>query len=189
MLKRLRFIVVSVLCAGALALLGPARLDMPAAQELGASPAVAREPDTGASGLPIPRFVSLKSDRVNVRRGPSKEHQVAWVFSRKGLPVEVVAEYDNWRRVRDSEGEEGWVFHSLLAGERTALVAPWRTGKRVSLHDRPGGEGEEVAVGETGVRGRVIACDGEWCEFAAAGYRGWLEQTQLWGVYPGETIE
>src|SRR6188508_2081233 len=77
------------------------------------------------TGLPVPRYVSLKTDRVNLREGPSKDHRTAWVFQRAGLPVEIVAEYEIWRRIRDSEGTEGWVLHSLLSGRRTALVAPW----------------------------------------------------------------
>jgi SH3-like domain-containing protein len=76
-----------------------------------------------SSGLPVPRFVSLKSDRVHVRGGPSRDHDIAWLFTRAGLPVEVTAEYDNWRRIRDWEGAEGWVYHTLLSGKRTALVA------------------------------------------------------------------
>ena len=83
------------------------------------------QPPQGESGLPIPRFVSLKSDRVNVRKGPSTDQAIVWVFNRAGLPVEVIAESENWRRVRDSEGADGWVFHSLLSGRRTVLVEPW----------------------------------------------------------------
>ncbi|MGY2931450.1 SH3-like domain-containing protein [Bradyrhizobium sp. GM6.1] len=75
-----------------------------------------------ASGLPVPRYVSLKSDHVNVRAGPTKDNDVAWVYTRSGLPVEITAEFENWRRVRDSEGAEGWVYHSLLSGRRTAVV-------------------------------------------------------------------
>jgi SH3-like domain-containing protein len=75
------------------------------------------------SGLPVPRFVSLKPDRVTVRGGPTRDHEIAFVFTRSGLPVEITAESDNWRRIRDWEGAEGWVYHSLLSGRRTALVA------------------------------------------------------------------
>ena len=88
-----------------------------------ARPAHAAEQAGTASGLPVPRFVSLKSDKVNVRAGPTKDHDVAWVYSRAALPVEVTAEFENWRRIRDWEGAEGWVYHSLLSGRRTALVA------------------------------------------------------------------
>ncbi len=81
------------------------------------------------SGLPIPRYVSLKSDHVNVRAGPTKDNDVAWVYTRSGLPVEITAEFENWRRVRDSEGAEGWVYHSLLSGRRTAVVTMKKQGR------------------------------------------------------------
>src|SRR6185295_2498402 len=92
---------------------------------LGAIPGVghaAKDSAMATSGLPIPRYVSLKSDHVNVRAGPTKDNDVAWVYTRAGLPVEITAEFENWRRVRDSEGAEGWVYHSLLSGRRTAVV-------------------------------------------------------------------
>jgi len=163
-------------------------LTVPVAQEQSVAAAQATAPPKG-TGRPIPRFVSLKADEVNVRRGPSQSHQVAWVFSKKGLPVEVIAEYEHWRRVRDSEGEEGWVFHSLLTGIRTGLVAPWRKSQRVTLYDGPGGDGTAIAVVEAGVLGRVLVCNGSWCEFTTSGYKGWIKQDQIWGVYPGEKIE
>src|SRR3954470_16731832 len=82
----------------------------------------AKDAAVSSSGLPVPRYVSLKSDHVNVRAGPTKDNDVAWVYTRAGLPVEITAEFENWRRVRDSEGAEGWVYHSLLSGRRTAVV-------------------------------------------------------------------
>src|SRR5262249_12035580 len=90
-------------------------------------------------GLPIPRFVSLKAGRVNVRAGPTKDHDVAWVYTRSGLPVEVTAEFENWRRIRDWEGAEGWVYHSMLSGKRTAIVSAATKVKDdfVSLHQPP----------------------------------------------------
>src|SRR5688572_779143 len=100
---------IGLILAASMAALAPAR-------------AAAEAPHGPASGLQVPRFVSLKSDRVNVRGGPTKDHDVAWVFTRSGLPVEITAEFDNWRRIRDSEGSEGWVYHSLLSGRRTAVV-------------------------------------------------------------------
>jgi SH3-like domain-containing protein len=89
-----------------------------------ASPAgAAGEASTGkVTGLPVPRYVSLKTDRVNLREGPSKDHRTAWVFQRAGLPVEIVAEFETWRRIRDAEGTEGWVLHSLLSGRRIPPV-------------------------------------------------------------------
>jgi SH3-like domain-containing protein len=141
------------------------------------------------SGLPLPRFVSLKAERVNVRRGPSSDHDVAWVFQRKGLPVEIVAEFENWRRIRDSDGAEGWVYQSMLSGRRTALVAPWRKDDVIPLYSGPKTSEGLIAKVKPGVVGTVEKCDGEWCDISAGGYDGWVEQPMLWGVYPGEEID
>lgn len=143
----------------------------------------------GPSGLPIPRFVSLKAEKVNVRRGPSSDHPVAWVFQRKGLPVEIVAEFENWRRVRDSDGEEGWILQNMLAGKRTAEIAPWKQGLNVPLMSGPKTGSGIVAQMGSGVVAEVGTCDGEWCELIAGGYDGFVQQTQLWGVYPGEKVD
>jgi len=143
----------------------------------------------GPSGLPIPRFVSLKAEKVNVRRGPSSDHPVAWVFQRKGLPVEIVAEFETWRRVRDSDGEEGWILQNMLAGKRTAVIAPWKQGQNVPLLSGPGKSSGLVAEVNSGVVADVEGCDGQWCELSAGGYDGYVEQTQLWGVYPGEKVD
>lgn len=141
------------------------------------------------SGLPLPRFVSLKSDKINVRRGPSSDHPVAWVFQRKGLPVEIIAEFENWRRIRDSDGAEGWVYQSMLSGKRTAVVAPWRRNGTVAMHSGPAEADGIVARANAGVVATVDRCSGKWCSISAAGYTGWVEQPMLWGVYPGEDIE
>ena len=138
----------------------------------------------------MPRFVSLKSNRVNVRKGPSTDHPVAWVFSRAGLPVEVVAEFEHWRRVRDSEGTEGWVFHSLLSGRRTALVMPWvKQTRQVPLYKKQSQGAGVAARLESGVLGNVLECDGSWCELTTNGVSGWIEQERLWGVYRGERVD
>ena len=101
------------------------------------------------SGLPVPRYVSLKSDHVNVRAGPTKDNDVAWVYTRSGLPVEITAEFENWRRVRDSEGAEGWVYHSLLSGRRTAVVTMKSKDELAPLYDRadPDQRGRRAAAG------------------------------------------
>lgn len=142
----------------------------------------------GPSGLPVPRFVSLKAEKVNVRRGPSSDHPVAWVFQRKGLPVEIVAEFENWRRIRDSEGEEGWILQSMLAGKRTTVVAPWRGQQLTQLHSAPNRASSVYAQLAAGAMGEVSNCSGKWCEISAGGYEGFVEQDMLWGVYPGETV-
>lgn len=143
---------------------------------------------TGPSGLPLPRFVSLKADRVNVRVGPSQEHRVSWTFARAGLPVEIVAESGNWRRIRDSEGDEGWVFHSLLSGRRTGMVAPWSQEDTLALRRRAGADAGLVALVEPGVLVDIIDCDGRWCRVSVDRIDGWINQEQLWGVYPREVV-
>ncbi|QXX76014.1 hypothetical protein MHY1_02848 [Methylovirgula sp. HY1] len=141
------------------------------------------------SGLPVPRFVSLKADRVNLREGPSRDHRVTWVFQRAGLPVEVTAEFDVWRKVRDSEGTEGWVLHSLLSGRRTALVAPWKKGDIFTLRARPVADATPVARLQAEVIAGIKSCDGKWCHVYGSGFDGYIRQTSLWGVYPNEKIE
>ncbi len=146
---------------------------------------------TGAqSGLPVPRFVSLKSDRVNVRAGPTKDHEVTWVFTRAGLPVEITAEYENWRRIRDWEGAEGWVYHSLLSGRRTAFISKTKAASDlVALHETADPASSVKAKLEPGVLGSVKRCSGAWCRVTGENFDGWVEQERLWGVYPNEKIE
>ncbi len=139
--------------------------------------------------LKLPRFVSLKSDRVNVRRGPSSDHAIAWVYNRKKLPVEIIAEFEHWRRIRGSDGTEGWVYQSLLSGHRTAIVAPWIKGKTVPMLHDPESQASVVALLGPGVIGDVESCSGTWCRLNVEGHEGWIDQAMLWGVYPGEHVE
>jgi SH3-like domain-containing protein len=156
---------------------------------VGCGTAVAAEGNS-TSGLPIPRFVSLKSDKVNVRAGPTKDHDVAWVYNRAALPVEVTAEFENWRRIRDWEGAEGWVYHSLLSGKRTALVSPQSRGKELlDLRDKPDATGTVIARLQHGVLASVKRCKESWCRLVGEGFDGWIEQPRLWGVYPGEQVQ
>jgi SH3-like domain-containing protein len=145
----------------------------------------------GASGLPLPRFVSLKSGRVNSRIGPGVNYPVDWMYMKSGLPMEIIQEYDNWRRVRDPDGSEGWINQSLLSGKRTAIAAPWQRGKAatIDLLSEPREGGRKVAVLEPGVVGTIKQCTGEWCQMTFDGHTGWLNQTLVWGAYPGETIK
>lgn len=144
---------------------------------------------TGQTGYPVPRFVSLKSDRVNVRVGPSREHDIAWTYVKSGLPVEIIQEFDNWRRIRDWEGKEGWVFHSLLSGRRTALVTPWEKSNRTPLRQRSKSDAIIVAELEPFVLADVKECSGGWCKVQGEKFEGWLDQTRLFGVYPDELFE
>jgi len=145
--------------------------------------------DTTPSGLPVPRFVSLKVDRVNVRGGPDKDHDVSWIYTRVGWPVEITAEFENWRRIRDSEGSEGWVYHSLLSGKRMAAVQLKSKTDLAPLHAKPDAESAVLARLQSGVLGSVKHCNGSWCRLTGDGFDGWIEQQRLWGVYPDEKVE
>lgn len=145
--------------------------------------------NSSVSSLPIPRYVSLKSDRVNLREGPSKDHRTVWIFQRAGLPVEITAEFEIWRKVRDSEGAEGWVLHSLLSGRRTALVAPWKKGSESILYRRASLTAAPVAKLQSNVIASVKSCDGTWCHVSGYGFDGYIQQSDLWGVYPNEKID
>lgn len=154
------------------------------------APALAASDQGEGSGLPVPRFVSLKSDHVNVRAGPNKDHDVAWVYTRPGLPVEITAEFENWRRIRDRDGTEGWVYHSLLSGKRTAYVAKLKSRSDFApLRESADANSALQATLEPGVLGTVKRCDGRWCRFSGSGFDGFIEQDRLWGVYPNEKIE
>ena len=159
-----------------------------AAIEVAPVPSAAQQAGS-ATGLQLPRFASLKTDRVNLREGPSKDHATKWVFQRAGLPVEITAEFETWRKVRDSEGAEGWVLHSLLSGRRTALVAPWKHGQDFKLFARPNDTSQVAATLQAGVLGNIRSCDGQWCRIDGDGFDGYIQQTDLWGVYPGDRVD
>jgi SH3-like domain-containing protein len=142
-----------------------------------------------ASGLPLPRFVSLKADKVNMHIGPSKSHEVKWLYQRAGLPVEITAEFENWRKIRDADGTEGWIYHSLLSGRRTGLVISKTKDALIAIHDDPDKEAAVTAHLEPGVHGTVKRCKDGWCQIAGRGFEGWIPQVHLWGVYPNEKVD
>ena len=142
----------------------------------------------GPSGLAVPRFVSLKTEKVNVRKGPSSDLAVAWVYQAKGLPVEITAEFETWRRIRDADGAEGWILQNMLTGKRTAVVAPSRKGSFINLMSSASIESAPLARLASGVQGEIKSCDGTWCRVVASGYDGYLDQNMLWGAYPGEVV-
>lgn len=158
---------------------------VPAPEEspAGGEAATSRGPVTS---LPLPRFVSMRADMANARRGPSFDQRVDWEFVRRGEPLEVTAEYGQWRRVRDAEGYGGWVHHTLLSGQRTGLV---RGDAALPLRAGPDEATAVRAMAEPGVIARLEACRGAWCEIAVGGLSGWLPRAALWGVGPDETIE
>jgi len=151
--------------------------------------APARAGNDPTSSLPVPRFVSLKTDRVNVRGGPEKDHDVTFIYTRIGWPVEITAEFENWRRIRDSDGSEGWVYHSMLSGKRMAVVRLKASADLAPLHAKPDAQSTVTARLQSGVLGTVKQCTGTWCRVAGEGFDGWLEQSRLWGVYPDEKID
>jgi len=165
-----------------------------------ATPALAETPPSAqapaaarGSGLPVPRYVSLKSDRVNLRQGPGTDYPAAWVFRRAGMPVEVIQEFETWRKVRDADGTTGWVLGSLLSGRRTALVLPWEVKPgaalpQIAIRSSRSAGSPAVAMIEAGVVANVLSCDGSWCNVDVADYTGFVEQKSLWGVYENETV-
>lgn len=143
--------------------------------------------ETGAdSGLPVPRFVSLAADKVNARTGPGSRYPIAWQYQRRNLPVEVVAEYEYWRRVRDHDGTEAWVHKNLTSGKRYALV----DGIVRPLLARADPASDVLLTAEPGVQVRLRKCPNPaWCQVEIAGEKGWMERRHLWGLYPYEVFD
>ena len=148
----------------------------------------ARVPATAADedvGLKVPRFVSLHSDKVNLRTGPGRQYPIEWVLTRKDMPVEIVAQFEHWRRIRDWEGTEGWVQEHMVAGRRTAIVAK---GAERPLHQEPDPASAVVARAAPGVVAHLLECRGPWCRIETDNLSGWMRRSDLWGVYPDETV-
>ncbi len=143
------------------------------------------EPGPQRTGLPLPRFASLASNKVNVRRGPGKIYPVDWVFVRKGMPVEITAEWELWRKIRDLDGTTGWVHKSMLGGQRNGMIL----GEIRTLYRRADPASGALARAEAGVIGKIITCHGEWCRLDLGQARGWLPRTEFWGVYPSEELD
>jgi SH3-like domain-containing protein len=141
------------------------------------------------TGLPVPRYVSLKASEVNSRVGPGSEYRIDWVFRRAGLPVEVLDEFESWRQIRDSDGGTGWVAAALLSARRTAAVAPWVKERTSFPLMASKGSSSETARVEPGAIVDIQDCDGETCEVYAGNQKGWIAQKNLWGVYPGEPVK
>ena len=148
------------------------------------------EPVLAKKDVVFPHFAALKADEVHVRKGPGRQYDIVWTYRSLGLPVEVTASHEHWRRVRDSSGAEGWVYFRLLTALRMALISPWKKQKRTtSLRKKPGVGAPVVVRLEPGVKVLVKSCTGSWCLVSVGGFKGWIEQTSLWGVYPGEVVQ
>lgn len=142
--------------------------------------------DAGATekALPLPRFVSLREDEVNLRAGPGERYPIDWVLTRKGMPVEILQEFDVWRKIRDAQGSEGWVHQRMVSGLRTVSI----TGAVHTLHANPDPTSPAVARAEPGVIARLLECHGDWCRIEAKAIKGWTRRADLWGVYADETV-
>ena len=151
------------------------------AQEQPAEAASEVGPETN---LPLPRYVSLHASRVRARRGPGLEYRIDWVFQRSGLPVRVIDEYKNWRRITDSDDAGGWVYHALLTGRRMALV----TAPEATFRAEPDDTAEPTARAEQGVVAHLLQCLDDWCRVEARGSEGWLRKSAIWGVDAGEVF-
>ena len=179
---RLLVLVLCLACAGGL-WARAAEDDAPAP---GSAPGSGRG-GAETSGLPLPRFASLRAGEVNVRTGPGVQYPVDWVFQRQGLPVEVIAEYRTWRKIRDWQGTQGWVHQSLLAGKRTVIVI----GGVRALHAKPEPDAKAVAQLEAGVVASLVSCPegSAWCRIEVDGFDGWLRRVDFWGVLKDEVTE
>jgi len=148
--------------------------------------AAAPAPAIGSeTGLPLPRYVSLKTSRGRARRGPSDSHRVDWIYTRRDLPLRVTGEFEHWRRVEDSEGEGGWIHYSLLSGVRTVLV----TLDLAPMRARPAATAAPLAYLEAGVVARILECNPGWCRLNVEGARGWVDRGALWGLDPDEVLD
>ncbi|MCP8886365.1 SH3 domain-containing protein [Devosia ureilytica] len=147
------------------------------------------------SGLALPRFVTTRSHPINVRVGPGTRYEIAWNYTVSGVPVEIIQEFDTWRKIRDMDGDEGWVHQSLLSGSRAGYAAPLLANGEVLMHAGKSDDAATRARLAAGVRVNISECDGAWCNIAAGqpgerqAYSGWVRQEELWGVYPNEEFD
>lgn len=140
-----------------------------------------------ASGLPVPRFVSLSPEKARMRVGPGFNYPIAWVYHQKYLPMEVIAEYGNWRKVRDYEGQTGWMHWSILSGLEIAAIAPW-SDENLPLFAAPDPEAAIVARMEPRALVHLLGCADAWCSVRSMSllYEGYMKQKKLWGTFYAE---
>lgn len=139
----------------------------------------------GGSGLPVPRFAALHADEVNLRTGPGTRYPIDWVYLRQGLPLEITAEFDIWRRVRDWEGSEGWVHKSALTGKRALIV----TGGLRNIYKSDDQTSGLAAQVESGAIGHIVSCRPVWCKVKFDHVKGYMRKADFWGTYPNETFD
>ena len=138
------------------------------------------------TGLPLPRFVSLRADQINMRTGPGVQYPIEWVYQRQELPVEIIAEYRTWRKVRDWQSTQGWIHQSMLSSRRTIII----TGKRRTIRKRANTKSKAIAEIESGAIADLVECPGEsgWCLIKTKNFKGWLRKVEFWGTYRDEIL-
>ena len=151
------------------------------------SPSCAETGKRGASGLPLPRFVSIKGNPVNLRQGPGTQYPALLTFRRIGWPVEILDENSNWRKIRDYDGDTGWIQANLLRGKCSVVLHQNPTAHK--LRKRPDEKAVIKAYLQPGIIAELEDCIGEWCNIRVSSYRGWIPRVSLWGVYPHEFAE
>ncbi|HWU25824.1 MAG TPA: SH3 domain-containing protein [Rhizomicrobium sp.] len=134
---------------------------------------------------PVPRFASLSRDQVFMREGPTYRHRILWVYHRKGLPVEILGQFDVWRRIRDRDGTTGWVHSSMISEIRTVLVTA-QSPARIFRGNDP--HSEILALAQPGVIAKLETCTAVLCEIDAQGTEGWIEKKNIWGVKADEVF-
>jgi SH3-like domain-containing protein len=144
--------------------------------------AVGGEPEPSQK---LPRFVSLRSDLVNLRVGPGASYPIQWVLTRKEMPVEIVKEFEHWRMIHDWQGTEGWVHERMLSVKRAVVVK----GSVRALHQLPDLASAIVARAEPGVFAHLLECRGVWCRIETSDITGWVQRIEVWGVYPDEAVQ
>lgn len=150
---------------------------------LGRSVALAPALD-GAKPLPVPRFVSLRSDRINLRVGPGRNYPILWVLTKKDMPVEIIRQFGDWRMIEDWQGTRGWVQERMVMARRSIIV----TGAIQPIFASPSRSASLVARAEPGVVAQLLNCDGDWCRIEAGHIAGWVEKSEVWGVFPHEVV-
>lgn len=140
--------------------------------------------------LPLPRFVSLAVDKANMRTGPGRKYPIKWVYKRKYMPVEIIQEFEHWRKIKDFDGEQGWVHKSLLSGRRTALVisASAQADETKVLRAKAEIDSKIIAKLEIGVTADILRCESEFCKVTIGGYSGWLQRKFIYGIYEDEEL-
>ncbi len=132
--------------------------------------------------LPIPRFVSLRSNEANIRTGPGVRYPIKWVIVKEDMPVEIIAEYEDWRKIRDVTQDEGWIHKAMVKGTRTGLVKA----DRKKIFEENNDKSKVVAIANKGTLLTVDNCDGFFCEVKTEKVDGFIHQENLYGVKEGE---